>query len=160
VASWSGVEAACPDLASKVRARFERDVIAMMATLRRDGGPRLSGIETTFGAGELWLGMMPGSLKAKDVLRDPRVALHCATVDKDVAEGDAKIAGLAVLVDDVETFAKFRGLRAGEEQPVPPGSFPLFRIDVKEISFLMPAGDHLDIEWWTEESGYRSVDRY
>lgn len=158
--SWGEVEGAAPELAAKVRRRFERDVVALMATLRRDGGPRISGIETTFGTGELWLGMMPGSLKVADLLRDPRVALHCATVDKDVVEGDAKIAGAARLVEDDATFTKFTSLRSAGGQPVPPGSFPLFRIDVKEISFLEPAGDHLDIQSWSERSGYRQVDRY
>jgi Pyridoxamine 5'-phosphate oxidase len=160
MASWSEVEAAVPELAAKVRRRFERDVVALMASLRRDGGPRISGIETTFGAGELWLGMMPGSLKVADLLRDPRIALHCATVDKDVAAGDAKIAGAARLVEDEATFAAFTSLRADGGQPVPPGSFPLFRIDVKEMSFLEPAGDHLDIQSWSEAAGYRQVDRY
>ena len=157
MASWSEVEGATPELAAKVRARFERDVIAVMATLRRDGAPRISGIETTFGAGELWLGMMPGSLKAADVLRDPRVALHCATVDKNVKEGDAKIAGRVVEVVDPKKFATFHELHGSAPEP---GSYPLFCIDVKEISFLAPAGDHLDIQWWSERAGYRSLDRY
>lgn len=130
-----------------------------MASLRRDGSPRISGIETTFGAGELWLGMMPGSLKARDLLRDPRVALHCATVDKDVTEGDAKISGRAIDASDEDALDRFRRM-LGDERPIPPGSFHLFTVDVAEISFLAPASDHLDIEWWSESSGYRRVERY
>jgi pyridoxamine 5'-phosphate oxidase-like protein len=126
MAFWGDVEAAEPGLARKVRARFERDVVALMATLRGDGGPRISGIETSFGAGNLWLGMMPGSLKAADLARDPRVALHCATVDKNVAEGGAKISGIAVPAEDAETFALFTSFRAEEGQPTPPGPFLYF----------------------------------
>ncbi len=50
----------------------------VIATLRRDGSPRVSGNELRFIDGEVWLGMMPGSVKALDLLRDPRVAVHGA----------------------------------------------------------------------------------
>lgn len=56
---------------------------ATLATLRRDGSPRISGTEVVFDdeAGEIYLGMMPGSVKALDLRRDPRLALHSPTVD-------------------------------------------------------------------------------
>ncbi|HEV2755001.1 MAG TPA: pyridoxamine 5'-phosphate oxidase family protein [Actinomycetota bacterium] len=156
---WQDVETAAPELAGKVRARFEAHGLALLATLRATGAPRISGIEVLFGEGELWLGMMPGSVKAKDLLRDPRLALHSATADKDVAEGDAKLSGAAVPVEDEETFARYvRASGGGEGQAL--GSFHLFRVDVAEMSHLVPAGDHLDIEWWSERAGYRRSDRY
>jgi hypothetical protein len=159
--SWSDVAAGAPELASAVRTRFEAHGLALMASLRRDGSPRISGIEFLFDGTGLWLGMMPGSLKAKDLLRDPRIALHNATIDKDVVAGDAKITGTALAVTDDTTFADYRSAferHAG--YPPPPGDFHLFRIDVAEISMMRPAGDHLVIEWWTEAGGLRSVDRY
>ncbi|HEX2050515.1 MAG TPA: pyridoxamine 5'-phosphate oxidase family protein [Actinomycetota bacterium] len=158
MASWGEVEVACPGLAAKVRGRFEAHGLALIATLRKDGGPRISGIEVTFAGDELWLGMMPGSLKAKDLLRDPRCALHSATVDKDVKEGDAKITARAVAVEDDATFQEFaRATGAGDE--LEPGGFHLFRLDVTETSFLVPAGDHLDIEAWSDARGYRKTER-
>jgi hypothetical protein len=161
MSSWSDVSSGAPDLAASVRTRFEAEGLALMASLRRDGSPRISGIEVLFAADDVWLGMMPDSLKARDLLRDPRIALHNATVDKDVAAGDAKIAGRAVAVVDEATFADYR---AAFEQhagyPPPPGDFNLFRIDVEEISMMRPAGDHLVIEWWTPGGGTKSVDRY
>lgn len=157
--NWSGVEEAAPELASKVRARFEAHGLALLATLRRDGSPRISGIETLFGEGELWLGMMPGSLKARDLLRDPRLALHSATTDKNVAQGDAKLAGRAVHVEDEATFDRYR-VASGGGHGHSLGGFHLFRVDVGDMSHLVPAGDHLDVEWWSESGGYRAVDRY
>src|SRR5919205_2769551 len=103
MASWSGVTSAAPELAALVRARFEATGLGLLATLRRDGSPRISGIEPLFTDAELWLGMMPGSRKAADLLRDPRFALHNATVDKQVTHGDAKLSGRAVLVQDEAT---------------------------------------------------------
>ena len=156
---WQDVMSAAPELATKVQRRFETYGLALLATVRRDGAPRISGIETLFGAGELWLGMMPGSLKAKDLLREPRFALHSATVDKDVKEGDAKISGVSVHVEDEATFLAYRRA-SGAGPETKPGSFHLFRLDVKQMSHLVPAGDHLDIEWWTEAGGYRRTDRF
>lgn len=49
---------------------------------------------------------------------------------------------------------------AGAGEPPPPGPMHLFRADVSEISILRPAGDHLDIRWWTESGGEHQLDRY
>src|SRR5438046_1873805 len=100
MAFWSEVEKAAPELAAKVRERFDAHGLGLLATIRRDGSPRISGLEPLFSLGDLWLGMMPGSLKAADLLRDPRFALHSATTDKQVTEGDAKVAGRALPVED------------------------------------------------------------
>jgi hypothetical protein len=158
--SWAGVTAGAPDLAKTVRQRFEAVGLAMMATLRRGGSPRLSGVEPLFARGELWLGMMDGSRKAADVRRDPRLALHSATTDKAVTHGDAKVAGRAVPVYDEQTIAAFIvAFDSSTGSPPPPGPFHLFTVDVDEISFLRPAGDHLVIDWWREGGPVRRVER-
>src|SRR5262245_20572123 len=99
MASWSEVEAAAPELAARARTAFDAHRHKVLATLRRDGSPRLSGIEAGFVDGELLLGMMPGSRKALDLRRDPRLALHSASVDPPddptTWPGDAKLAGRA-----------------------------------------------------------------
>ncbi len=110
MATWSDVEAAAPELAATVRARFEAHGMGLLATLRRDVS-RISGIEPLFALGELYLGMMPGSLKAADVVRDARFALHSATTDKNVTEGDAKVSGSVVAVVDDDEFARFGNIR-------------------------------------------------
>ena len=162
MATWTDVEAAVPELAATVRQRFEAHGLGLLATLRRDGSPRISGIEPLFAEGELWLGMMPDSLKAADLERDPRFALHNATVDKNVTDGDAKVGGSVVAVADEADFTRF--LEAFEAAtgyaPGPPGSFALFTADVREVSTVKPAGDHLDIESWREGRGLRKVERF
>lgn len=158
MAWWREVEQTVPDLAEKVASRFNAHGLGYIATIRKSGAPRISGIEPAFTGGEVWLGMMPGSVKATDLLRDPRCALHSANVDKNVGEGDAKVSGRAVPVEDEETFRAYIGSGAGDPSLSLDG-FHLFRLNVLEISHLIPAGDHLDIEWWTEESGYNSIER-
>ncbi len=160
MSSWSNVVRATPHLAAHVQARFDAHGLALLATLRRDGSPRISGIEPLFALDELWLGMMLASRKAADLLRDPRFALHSATIDKQVTHGDAKIAGRAVLVEDEATVGRFvAAFQAHTGYAPPPGPFHLFRADVREISLVRPGGDHLDLDWWREGAQTTHLDR-
>lgn len=98
MASWADIEADAPQFAARVRSLFDAGTNKTMATLRRDGSPRISATELQFEHGAVTLGMMPRSLKLVDVLRDPRVAIHSPTLEPDpaVGPGDAKLAGLLV----------------------------------------------------------------
>ncbi|MET8063558.1 pyridoxamine 5'-phosphate oxidase family protein [Micromonospora sp. NPDC005686] len=79
---WSDLVAAEPEFAARVRARLAVRKHGTMATVRRDGSPRISGTEFEFGDdGQLRLGSMAGAVKALDLRRDPRVALHSPTED-------------------------------------------------------------------------------
>lgn len=155
MASWSKIIEDAPGLATQVQARFDAHRHKTMATLRRDGSPRISGVEANFRDGELWLGMMDRSLKALDLLRDERVAIHSATVDPDMAEGDAKISGRAIVVTDPAVVA---AQTTGSE---PPGPFHLFRVDVLDVVLigLGEPPDHLVIESWHEGTGLKRVER-
>lgn len=134
-----------------------------MATIREDGSPRISGTEATFNDGELWLGSMLGSRKAADLLRDPRLALHSATVDETMAAGDAKLSGRAIeITDPAASQALLRAQQPEADEPTSPGSFHLFRVDVTELSVVRvgdPA-DHLVIESWSEHAGFRRTERH
>jgi hypothetical protein len=94
VATWGEIEAQAPELASSARAFLDAFVHKTLATLRKDGSPRISGSEVIFADGELWLGSMWQSLKARDLQRDPRFALHSGSPDPDAGwKGDAKVSG-------------------------------------------------------------------
>src|SRR5262249_2888142 len=81
VAAGVAVEQAEPEFAQRVRALFDARRHKTIATLRTDGSPRISGIEAVFEDGELVFGSMPNARKGADLRRDPRFALHSATVD-------------------------------------------------------------------------------
>jgi hypothetical protein len=153
MARWRDVENVAPDLAAAVKKVFDAHRHKTMATLRRDGSPRISGTELTFGDGEVWFGSMPG-VKANDLIRDPRVALHSAPVDLTMKDGDAKISGRVIEVID-EAAKKVRVPEA------PPGPFHLFEVDVIEIALTRVGDppDHLVIESWSEGGGVRRVER-
>jgi hypothetical protein len=159
--TWDETLAAAPELAAKVEARFRATSLGFLATIRADGAPRIGGQEALFWAGELWLGMMWESWKARDLRRDPRCSFHAASADKDVKEGDARVSGRAVEVDDDEV-KRGMGAAVAEEHGFDPsqeGPFHLFRLDVTELMHLQPAGDHLIIESWTPTGGLQRIER-
>jgi Pyridoxamine 5'-phosphate oxidase len=162
MASWGEVTKAAPELADAAQRCFDAHIHKTLATLRADGSPRISGREAPFRDGEVWLGMMPDSRKAQDLLRDPRLALHSATVDPEMAGGDAKLSGRAVEVTDQETFDRFVGQEREEKGEEPPQPFHLFRVDVDQIVRTTLGGDppdHLVIETWRERRGVSRVER-
>ncbi|HEX7187879.1 MAG TPA: pyridoxamine 5'-phosphate oxidase family protein [Actinomycetes bacterium] len=139
MSSWSEFESLAPELAADVRARFTARKHATMATLRADGSPRISGTEVAFTDGQLVLGSMPGAVKARDLQRDPRVAVHSPTVDPpetDPAawEGEAKVSGRAVEVRSTKTSHTFH-------------------VDLTEVVHTRVVGDRLEIVSWHPDRG-------
>ena len=159
MATWDEVAAAAPTFADAARAFFDAHRHKTLATLRRDGSPRISGIEAMFVDGELWFGGMPDSRKVLDLLRDPRFALHSASDDPPAWAGDAKVAGRAVLVTDPATVAAVLGAVGGEGAPA--GTARLFRADLTEVVLtrLGDPPDHLVVEFWHAGRGLRRVER-
>ena len=160
--SWNEVEKAVPELAAAVQAAFDAHKHKVLATLRADGSPRLSGNEAAFRDGHVWLGMMHRSRKALDLLRDPRMELHSAPVDVELKHGDARMAGRATEVTDPDVIRNFAAASAGEHEGVePPEPFHLFAIDINEVTLIRVGDppDHLVIESWTAKEGYRRIER-
>jgi hypothetical protein len=149
VPSWSHVQAEAPELAARAREIFDAHKHKTLATLRRDGSPRISGTEVEFADGEMWFGSMWKSVKALDLRRDARFALHSGSVDPPDWEADAKVAGTVEEVTDPERKAAVFG---GEPSS---GEAHLFRADITElvITGLGEPRDHLVIESWHEGRG-------
>jgi hypothetical protein len=147
LATWTEFENASPEFAARVRSLLASRKHVTMATLRRDGSPRISGTEIEFADGHLSIGSMPGAVKALDLRRDPRVAIHGPTADPPEGnaaawKGEAKIAGTATEVES-------------------DGSAHRFVIDIQEavITRLNEAGNRLVVESWNLARGYRVFER-
>ncbi|MDA8298167.1 MAG: pyridoxamine 5'-phosphate oxidase family protein [Actinomycetota bacterium] len=151
MSSWQEFATQVPDFAQRVEGLFVAYKHHTMATLRLDGSPRISGTEVTFDDGRLLLGMMPGTRRAADLRRDPRLAIHSHTVDPLETnpaswDGDAKITGRAVELP--------AGLR-------PPEGSDWFAVEVAEV-VLTKVGDpadHLVIESWKADRGHKTQRR-
>src|ERR1051326_958240 len=147
--AWRDFEEAAPDFARRVRALFDAHKHKTIATLRADGSPRISGMEAAIEDGELVFGSMMNARKGADLHRDPRFALHSATVDPvEGAEaqwpGEAKISG--------------RVIAAGPITDVPEGE--RFYTDIAEVVYthLNDAATLLVVEWWTPARGLRRIE--
>jgi hypothetical protein len=150
VATWKDVESSEPEFAERVRRVFDAHVNKIIATVRADGSPRVSGIEAQFADGELSFGSMPGARKGADLRRDPRFALHSASPDPPADNqaswpGDAKISGRAVYGGPVD----------GEQ----PGD--RFTADIRSVVLtrLNDTASALVIESWQPGGGLRRVER-
>lgn len=148
MASWHEVEESEPEFAARARGLLDARAHKTIATLRRDGSPRISGIEATFVEGDLWFGSMWRAVKALDLQRDPRVALHSGAADPPDWTGDAKVAGRVAEIDDDERRTAIVAAQGHGEGP--PGPFHLFRIEIEEVvvTRLGEPADHLVIELW------------
>src|SRR5881392_4107394 len=74
--TWEELEQAAPEIASHGRELIERFQFVLVGTLTKDGSPRITPVEVYIIDGHLLANMIPQSLKALDLLRDPRVYLH------------------------------------------------------------------------------------
>ena len=134
---WSEMESAQPRLAELGRQRLLKPGVVLVATIRRDGAPRLSPVEPFEMGGELWLGMLWRSTKAADLLRDPRVLVHSIITSRDGGEGEFKIRGTARAEHDPRTQHRYATAVAAALGWSPtPGRFHLFAIDIDEVAFL------------------------
>ena len=74
--TWADLEAAEPDLARAGERLFRSFTLAFLATVRADGGPRVHPVTITVREGALYVFLVEGTPKRRDLLRDPRYALH------------------------------------------------------------------------------------
>jgi pyridoxamine 5'-phosphate oxidase-like protein len=90
---WSEIENKQPRLAELAYQRLIEPGVLLVATIRRDGTPRLSPVEPFVMDGVLWLSMMWQSTKAVDLLRDPRILVHSVVTNREGTEGEFKVRG-------------------------------------------------------------------
>jgi hypothetical protein len=135
--------------------------LCMLATIRSDGSPRISPMEPIMFEGLLVLVGMPNTTKFRDLDRDPRFCLHTATVDPYVGDGDAKLWGTAVNLQDKrlhERFADDLFERTGMD--LRGQAFdPFYVADLASASSLELVDDQLRITIWKPGEGERVVQK-
>ncbi len=129
--------------------RFESTGLVLLGTLRKNGWPRIAPVEPLFTDGKLYLGMMWRSRKALDLPRDPRCTVHSTISDKDASEGEFKVYGRAVDIQDLETRrryadAVFEKIGWKPEEP----EYHLFAIDIDSASYAVIENDEWKRMMW------------
>jgi nitroimidazol reductase NimA-like FMN-containing flavoprotein (pyridoxamine 5'-phosphate oxidase superfamily) len=166
--SWKQFESTEPELAQRAQAILSSTTNCVLATIRADGSPRISGIDPFFRDDHLWIGSMPDSRKGADLARDPRVALHGIPWEsrrvkdgaEDPGDGDAKVTGRAVKLGDEEgrriLGEHFADL--GVDEPPEDGG-DLYTIDLDSVVVVSVADDQLVIDRWSAADGRKVVRR-
>ena len=147
--TWQQFGAQAPELAALGEAQFARTGLALVGTLRRDGWPRISPVEPFIVEGQLYLGMMWRSVKALDLLRDPRCVVHSTVSNRDGTEGEFKVYGRAVEVNDPEERrrfgdAVFAAIGFRPEEP----EFHCFAISIESVVFLQLRDSEFHRQVW------------
>lgn len=167
--SWNDFADAEPELAARAQAIISSTTNCVLATIRADGSPRISGIDPFFRDGHLWIGSMPDSRKGADLARDPRIALHGIPWESrkvkegadDPGDGDVKLTGRAVLLADTEAGARILAeyfADLGVEEP-PPGGGDLYTIELDSVVVISVADDLLVVDRWSATDGRKVVRR-
>ena len=148
-ATWQQFAESAPEFAALGEAQFARTGLALVGTLRRDGWPRISPVEPFIAHGQLYLGMIWRSVKALDLLRDPRCVVHSTVSNRDGTEGEFKLYGLAVEVTDPEerrrfADAVFAAIGFRPEEP----EFHCFAIAIESVVFSQLRGEEFHRQIW------------
>ena len=148
-ATWRQFASESPELAATGAAQFARTGLALVGTLRRDGWPRISPVEPFIADGQLYLGMMWRSVKALDLLRDPRCVVHSTVSNKDGTEGEFKVYGRAREVNDPEDWRKFGdAVYAAIGMRIEDTEGHCFAIEIESVVFSQLRGEEFHRQMW------------
>jgi hypothetical protein len=134
---WQDMEEQQPHLTSLGRKLLIEPGVVLVGTIRKDGTPRISGVEPLIMDDDLWLSMMRTSTKALDLLRDNRLLVHNIITSGDGQDGEFKIRGLAAENTDSQVHERYAEQVEAQLgwKPVP-GKFRLFAVDIETVAFL------------------------
>jgi hypothetical protein len=135
-ASWLSFEAACPELATEVKALFEQygQAFGYLATVRLDGGPRVHPVSPVIADGGLFCFITP-SPKRCDLERDGRYALHAYPAEN--SDDEAYLAGRARPVTDPERQTRLAALHRASDE----ADWRLFELEI-EVAMVTHRARH------------------
>ena len=147
--TWEEFQRNDPELAALGRERFDRTGLILLGTLRKNGWPRISPVEVLITDGQLYLGMMWRSRKALDLLRDPRCTVHSTVSDRAGTEGEFKVYGHAVDVQDLEARKRYGDALYEKIQVRPDESeYHLFAVDIQSAAFVIIRNEEMVHQEW------------
>jgi hypothetical protein len=126
--SWKAFEGDSPELASLGFEKMNRK-ITYLATIKKDGSPRLHPVTPFIGNGRLFIFTEPSSPKIRDLQLDGRYALHCSVG----GEGpliEFLVSGKAEVISDPVVRAQAESIA---DSPVVIDSYFLFEFQVKHV---------------------------
>ena len=126
---WRTFEIQAPKIAAFGSARLNGRV-AYLATIRKDGSPRVHPFTPIIGEGHFFAFMEPTSPKGHDLNRDGRFAIHCSVTDTSGESGEFIITGKAKQIHD----QKLRSLATRVSSYMPAERYILFEFDIESAA--------------------------
>jgi hypothetical protein len=126
--SWKTFESQKTELAEFAKARLHNKV-AYLATIRKDGSPRVHPFTPIIGEGHFFVFMEPTSPKGHDLRRDGRYAVHCSVSDTSGESGEVIVTGRAKFIEDPES--RVQAVRVCPYQPAE--RYILFEFDLESV---------------------------
>ncbi len=146
--TWRIFEQQNPEMAEFGAARLNGQV-AYLATTRADGSPRVHPMTPIIGDGHFFVFMEPTSPKGKDLLRDPRHAIHCSVSGNTGESGEIILTGRAHLVED----AALREVAARASSYKPAPRYILFEFEIESAdTCVYPEGKPARQHWRKQET--------
>jgi hypothetical protein len=156
---WLDLEQEQPRLAELGFEKLLRPGVVLLGTSRNDGTARISPCEPFSWRGDFWLPMLLRSLKAQDLVRDPRVLVHSIVTSRDGTDGEFLLRGRAEIENDPRLNEEIAGAIAAELPWRPQaGKFHLFRVEIEHVASIR-WGDHNDQYLTTWPPGREQVRR-
>lgn len=124
--SWQALERGNPELAAFGLERFSSQV-AYLATVRKDGSPRVHPVTPIVGEGRLFLFMEPTSPKGDDLRRNGRYALHASVENSGGGNGEFWVTGRGRFLDSAEA----RAVATQHANYAPADRYILFELSVE-----------------------------
>lgn len=151
---WADVEQQAGPLAAAVARRFAAHEHHVMATVRADGRPRVSGTNVYITEGVMWLGMMPAAARQGDLRARPWCAVHSAPLDALLppGHGDVRLDADVRFVDDIQSRHLLRAV--DRDDGASPGV--LVELLVRSMSLVEVDGSELLVTSWSPSKGTTS----
>jgi hypothetical protein len=142
--SWRELVAGNPELAEYGAARLLDSEVAYLATVRKDGSPRVHPVTPIIGQGRLFVFMEPTSPKGHDLRRDGRYAMHCQVENSEGGKGEFFLSGRARPVHDEAT----RALAVEAASYEVAARYVLFELSVAQAMSNVYSGDDAVRQRW------------
>ena len=144
--SWKVFEEDSPELARLGYEKLNRK-IAYLATLKKDGSPRLHPVTPFIGNGMLFIFTEPSSPKIQDLSRDGRYAMHC-TVGGEGPLIEILVSGEAVVISNPRVREQAESIAAS---PVVIDSYVLFEFQVNRVLVVEYDEERKLVRRWSKE---------
>jgi hypothetical protein len=143
---WVEFEAHSPELAGLIFEKLNRK-IAYLATIKKDGSPRLHPVTPFIGYGMLYIFTEPSSPKIRDLRRDGRYALH-SSVGGGGPLIEILLSGRVQVIPDPDVRIQAESIASS---PVLTERYVLFEFGIEQVLIVEYEGEKPVIRRWSDD---------